>query len=209
VVTNPELKALDFEITQRRSGIALAQKDYFPDFSLGMSYIETDESTVSSPRDNGKDPLIAIISINLPFWREKYDAGVREALSRHRAARRDKKEMENSLSSQLKMTMYLFRDAERKIDLYRDTLVPKARESLKVTESGFRAGIGTFSDLIDAERILLEFSLAYERALAEHGQELAKLEMLVGQEIPRKGNESRKSNVIDNKTGDSKMEIVQ
>ncbi|MHC4213465.1 MAG: TolC family protein [Planctomycetota bacterium] len=209
VATNPELKALDFKITQSKSGIKLAKKDYYPDFSLGMSYIETDDSAVGSPSDNGKDPVIAMISINLPFWRGKYDAGVREALARHRAARRDKKEMENSLSSQLKMVVYRFRDAERKIDLYRDTLVPKARESLKVTESGFRAGTGSFTDLIDAERILLEFSLAYERALANHGQELAKLEMLVGQEIPREGNQNNESNVIDNKTGDSKMEIAK
>ena len=81
------------------------------------------------------------------------------------------------------MVLYHFRDAERKIDLYGDALLPKTRESLKVTESGFRSGSGSFTDLIDAQRILLEFALSYERALADRSQSLAKLEMLVGQEI--------------------------
>ncbi|MHC4396731.1 MAG: TolC family protein [Planctomycetota bacterium] len=188
ITENPELKALDFEITQNKKSIELAKKDYFPDFTFGLNIIDTDDSPVGNPSDNGKDPVVASVSINIPLWREKYAAGVREARSRYFAARGEHRQKANSLSSQLKMTLYSFRDAERKIDLYRDALLPKAKESLKVTESGFRAAKGSFTDLIDAQRILLEFTLSYERALADRSQSLAKLEMLVGQEIQRKGN---------------------
>lgn len=187
VTENPELKALDFEIIQNKKNIELSKKDYYPDFTLGLSFIDTDNSPAGGP-DNGKDPVVASVSINIPLWREKYDAGVREARSRYFAARQEREEKANSLSSLLKMTLYQFRDAERKIDLYRDALLPKANESLKVTESDFRTGRGSFTDLIDAQRILLEFALSYERALADQSQSLAKLEMLVGQKIPRKGN---------------------
>jgi outer membrane protein TolC len=86
------------------------------------------------------------------------------------------------------MASYRLRDAERKIDLYGDALLPKARESLKVTESGYLSTTGSFTDLIDAQRIFLEFALAYERALANHAQSLAKVEMLVGREILDSGN---------------------
>jgi outer membrane protein TolC len=180
---NPELKALDFEVTRNRHNIDLAKKDYYPDFNLGVDVIDTGNSQVGNPRDNGKDPVVAMVSINLPIWTEKYDAGVRQARRRYYAAQHQKKERANSLSSELKMVLYRFRNAERKINLYRDTLVPKATESLKVTESGFRAGKSSFTDLIDAQRILLEFALSYERALANRSQNLAKLEMLVGQKI--------------------------
>ena len=66
-------------------------------------------------------------------------------------------------------------------------LLPKARESVKATESSFRSGGGTFLDLIDAQRVMLEFELAYERSLAERMQRLAELEKLVGREIPAPG----------------------
>jgi len=193
---NPELKALDFEIDRNKHTIELAKKNYYPDFNLGLNFIDTDSSPAGNPSDEGKDPVIAMISINLPLWREKYDAGVRQARARYYAARQDRAEKTNSLSSELKLASYHFRDAERKIDLYGDALLPKARESLKVTESGYLATIASFTDLIDAQRIFLEFALAYERALADQAQSLAKLEMLVGREIPRAGNENKLPNVV-------------
>jgi len=190
VAENPELKALDFEIDGKRRAIDLAKKDYYPDINLGLNFIDTDRSSVGNPSDNGKDPVVAMISLNLPLWRGKYDAGVREARARYYAARQDRQEKTNSLSSELKLALYRLRDAKRKIDLYGDALLPKARESLKVTESSFRAAAGSFTDLIDAQRILLEFALAYERALANCAQSLAKVEMLVGREISDFGNEN-------------------
>lgn len=187
---NPELQALNFEINKSRRAIELAKKDYYPDLNFGLNFVDTDDSSVGNPRDNGKDPVIAMISLNLPIWRDKYDAGVLEAKAQFYAARQDKKEKTNSLSAELKMASYRLRDAKRKIDLYGNALLPKARESLKVTESGYLASTESFTDLIDAQRIFLEFALDYERALADHAQSLAKLEMLVGREIPDSGNEN-------------------
>jgi outer membrane protein TolC len=185
---NPQLKELDFEIAQNKQRIDLAGKSYYPDFTLGLSFIDTGDAFASNPSDSGKDPVIASVSVNLPLWTGKYDAAVSQARYEHIASIRQKKATTNSLSSDLKMALYRFRDAERKIDLYRDALLPKAKESLKVTEAGFRTAGGGFTDLIDAQQILLEFSLSYERALADRAKALAKLEMLVGKEIPRKGN---------------------
>ncbi len=185
---NPQLKALDFKIAQNKKSIELAGKSYYPDFTFGLSFIDTGDASAGSPSDSGRDPVIASVSLNMPLWTEKYDAAVRQARYEHLASVREKTAKTNSLSSDLKMALYQFRDGERKIDLYRDALLPKAGESLKVTEAGFRAGASSFTDLIDAQRILLEFTLSYERALADRARALARLEMLVGKEIPRKGN---------------------
>ncbi|MBE0534230.1 MAG: TolC family protein [Phycisphaerae bacterium] len=196
--SNPELEAMDFEIAARQRDIELAKKEYYPDFLLGVSIIDTGEAAMRDVSDSGQDPVLASVSVNIPIWREKYDAGVREARLRHQAARRQRTEMANSLSSQLKMSLYRFRDAERKINLYGSTLVPKAEEALRVTESSYRAGTGMFTDLVDAQRILLEFELDYERALANRAQSLAKLEMLIGQEIGLQGNPPPGPNVEEN-----------
>ncbi len=186
---NPELSALEFEIARSRTQIDLAKKDYYPDITLGVDFIDTSDSiSANPPKDSGQDPIIAMFSINLPIWREKLDAALREARHNHRAAMREQTEKLNTLNAQLKLALYLFRDGKRKIDLYRDTLLPKAVESVKANEASFRAGGNTFLDLIDAQRVMLEFELAYERALSNHAQRLAELEMLVGKQIPRTGN---------------------
>ena len=177
--------------------MGLAKKDYYPDITFGVDFIDTDDAIgAMSPSDSGKDPIIAMFSINLPIWREKLDAGLREARYQHRAAVRGKTQKLNTLNAQLKLTLYRFRDGERKIDLYRDTLLPKAVESVKANEAAFRAGVNTFLDLIDAQRVMLAFELAYERALSNRAQKLAELEMLVGKQIPRTGNINTDDNVL-------------
>ena len=99
---NPDLKAIDFEITRQKQSIELAEKDYYPDITLGLNYIDTANSTGGrDPSDDGKDPIVAMVSINVPIWRGKYDAGVREARARYYAALQDKMERENTLSSDL------------------------------------------------------------------------------------------------------------
>ena len=184
--SNPHLAAIQSEIAEDKAGIALARKEYFPDITLGVDFIDTADSiSAVGPRDSGQDALIAMFSVNLPIWREKLDAGLRQARNKYQATLRKKTQELNTLNAQLKLATYSFRDAERKINLYRDTLLPKAIESVKTNETSFRAGQNTLLDLIDAQRVMLEFELAYERALSNKAQHLAELEMLVGKEIPR------------------------
>jgi len=184
---NPEVAALEYEINRSKVGIELAKSDYYPDVTFGIDFIYTSESTMAAPPpDSGKDPVIAMFTINLPIWRERLDAALREAKYNNIAAMRDKTEKLNTLNAQLKMALYMYRDGERKIDLYHNTLLPKAVESVKANEASFRAGDSTFLDLIDAQRVMLEFELAFERALSNKAQRLAELEMLVGRQIPRK-----------------------
>ena len=194
--SNPDLKALDREISKQKLRIALAKKDYFPDVKVGLDYIDTvPYGGMMNPSENGKDPVIAMVSVNVPIWWDKLSAGVREAKHRYFAALRQKAQKTNSLGSQLEVVLFHFHDAERKINLYRDTLLHKARQSLRVTKTSFEAGKGSFIDLIDAQRTLLLFELDYERALANQMQRLAELEMFVGKEISSPGNPKAPSSV--------------
>ena len=182
---NPALKALGHEVDARRYGVLLARKGYYPDLTLGLEYIQTGHAGMPGSVDSGKDPVIATISVNLPVWQGKYQAAEREAAAQLRVAQSVKLQRQNALNAEIKRVLYELGDAERKIDLYAATLLPKARESMKATEAAFRAGTATFLDLMDAERVLLEFELSRERALANYAQRLAELEMLVGRELPR------------------------
>ncbi|MHC4715637.1 MAG: TolC family protein [Planctomycetota bacterium] len=185
---NPELKALSARISERRRRIDLARKDYFPDLTVGTEYIDTGDSISGRrPDDDGDDPIIALFSINVPLWWDKYAAGVREARFRHLAAVKDRQDRSDTLMAETKLALYEFHDGGRKIDLYRDTLVPKAQQSYKAVLAAYRAGKAQFDALMDAERILLDFQLSHERALADRAKALARLETLVGRELPRAG----------------------
>ena len=182
--SNPQLKALDARIAAGHSRIELARADYFPDVTLGVGYIDT-AGAVTSPRppDAGTDPVVAMVSVNLPIWWHKLAAGVREARLGRRQAVYERADKLNALGAELKLAAHGFRDAERKMALYGQSLVPKAVEAVEAAEAAFRTGKGTFGELIDAQRLMLEFQLARRRALANRMQRLAELEMLVGRPI--------------------------
>ena len=180
---NPELKTLKFEIEANRKQVKLTGKNHFPDFMLGVDYIETDEALMPT-EDSGKDPVIAKVSIDIPIWFSKYHSADEAAKQKYYAAQNRLAEKENALEAKVAMAIFQLHDAERKIDLFGDTLAPKAKQALEATESSYTTGKAGFTDLIDAQRTLLEFQLAYERAMANHAQKLAQLEMLIGKQIP-------------------------
>ena len=76
------------------------------------------------------------------------------------------------------------RDARRRIALYGDTLVPKGRESVQGSQFAYQSGEATFLDLIDAERVLIEFQLSAVRARADLAHAQASIEHLTGVSLP-------------------------
>ena len=183
---NPELKAVDFLAARERWNIDLAKKKHYPDMTLSLETIDTDEAEMAGVEDSGKNPVIAMLSINIPLWLKKYRSEERQAQTRYRALVLERSDQENRLEADVKLVLYKYRDAERKIDLYKNTLTPKAEQSLQVNIQAYKAGKGTFLDVIDAARTILDFQLACERAFADRAQRFAELEMLVGMELPSK-----------------------
>ncbi len=201
---NPELQAMDREIAARRAGVDLAKRGYFPDVTLGVTYIDTGNSIGGRhPSDDGRDPILAMVSVNVPIWWNKLDAGVSEAKHRRQWAVYRRNHKVNALGSQLSVATFNLRDAERKTALYRDMLLPKAHQASKASQASYRAGGGTFQDMLDAQQILLEFELAHQRALADRAKRIAEIEMIVGRDIPRAGSAPAAADVDSN---DSKEE---
>ena len=181
--SNPDLQRLDYLAEKEQVGIRRARKNYYPDITLGVDYVDTDDALNTGLADSGNDPVMAMVSINVPIWQGKYRAAEREARLRKAAVDEVRVDTKKRLGADLKLALYHFRDAARKIDLYGDTLVPKAKQSLQVTQQGFEAGKAGFIALIDAQRSLLEFQLAHQSALADQGSRLAEIEALVSRDL--------------------------
>ncbi len=185
---NPDLMALDEEIERERIGSKLAKKDGLPDFTIGMAYTIVDERDEVDIPENGDDAVLATLSVNLPIWREKYDAGVREALARRLSASSRRSEAANQFAGDLHEALFEHKDARRRIELYRNTLIPKAEESLRASLGSFEQGTSDFLDLIDTQRTLLEFQLALERAQVDQATSYARIEKLVGTSLSELGD---------------------
>jgi outer membrane protein TolC len=184
--SNPALLALEDSIEEQRFLTEVARKDGLPDLTVGLDYVFTGNAAMSSVPDSGQDPILLSFGINLPVWREKYDAGVRESVARRLAIANQREGQAALLAASIQRAWFEHIDADRRVRLYEHTLIPKAEESLRASLAGFRAGDTSFLDLLDTERTLLEFAVAVERARADRGKALARLNTLVGEPVPTK-----------------------
>ncbi len=176
---NPGLKALEIMTVKETNEIDLARKDFYPDITFGIN-LETGMSSIPGNDMSWKNPVMTMLMINLPMWRGKYRAAVQEARARYSSVVKERDNRKNVLVSNMKTAIYNYRDSVRKIELYRDSLIPKAMQALNVTQIAFESGEMGFLDLIDAQRTFLEFELANEKALTDRAKHFATIEQLIG-----------------------------
>jgi len=172
---SPDLSILKYRIERDKAAYKLAKKQYYPDFTFGFNYTFITDMPTST------------LSINVPiFQKRKYDAGVREANARLKSSKRAYKNRENMTLFGVKDFHFRVQTAERLVKLYRDSIIPQAEQSLKAAEVGYQAGQVDFLNLIDSQRVLLDFNLAFYRAVADFGINIAELERVVGVELSKK-----------------------
>ena len=170
---NPMLQMRQVQVQTQALGVELAGKQFYPDLTVSIDYIHIG--------DRGANPLMAMATINLPLWRSSYEAGERAAKLSQQAALQGVADEENRLVAELELALYKQRDAQSRSALYRDSLLPKAEQVLNVTQRAFAADRSDFLAVIDAQRTLLEFQLAYERARTDQALHWAEIEKLVGE----------------------------
>ncbi len=187
---SPELNILKYKIERDKAAYKLAKKQSYPDFTFGLNYTfinDLPSTVMSSPIGESRDSYTGTLSMNIPiFQKRKYDAGVREANARLKSSEKAYKNMENMTLFGVKDYHFKVQTAERLVSLYRDSIIPQAEQSLKAAEIGYQAGKVDFLNLIDSQRVLLDFNLAFYRAVADFGINIAKLERVVGVELSKR-----------------------
>ncbi|UCD94327.1 MAG: TolC family protein, partial [Candidatus Zixiibacteriota bacterium] len=180
---SPDLKEIEHVLRSKESAVRLAGKSYFPDFAVGVDYIEIGESTNPSVRNSGKDAWTVGVSINLPIWLGKNKAKVNEARARRLETEYHLTDAKNNLAALIDKVFYEYEDAAREVELYRGGLIAKAEQSLNATFMAYQVGETDFLNLIDSQRELLDLQLQLEYAMARNSIKLAELEMLIGQNL--------------------------
>lgn len=177
---HPRLLALHHQAEAARAASRLAGRNRLPDLTLGVDWIQTDPSATPEMEDSGQDAVMVMATVDVPLWFGSDGAERAASRARTAATERDLQDLRLRLGSELEEALYDLRDAARRIELHDTSLLPRARQSLEVTEQAFVSGEVAFLDLIDAQRMLLEFELARERARTDQANASSRLDALLG-----------------------------
>ncbi len=180
LAANPDLAVAAHQAAGERLTVDLAGKRRYPDLTLGVNWMQIGPARMDGVADSGKDAVFATVGVSLPLWQGSYGAARKEAEGRTRAAEERRSDLARRLTAQLEQSVYDHRDARRRVQLYRDTLLPKGRQALEAVRTAYEVGSASFLDLVDAERALLEFELTARRAAADLVVSRADIDRLVG-----------------------------
>ncbi|MFC1452561.1 TolC family protein, partial [Verrucomicrobiota bacterium] len=175
-ILNPELKAMDASVEELSLSVKLARKRYLPDFLLGVGLVTMAETeSGSTPRDTS-----LTVGLVLPLWRQTYKAGVAEASLARESLVNRRRQLGNNLQVELRKSLFELRDAERQIELLKESAIPRARQAVEVARQEFMSGTTQFMTLVDAQRTLFDFSLMLERSEADREIALGEIGCCVG-----------------------------
>jgi outer membrane protein TolC len=174
----PELQRARVEIDRAEAELAVAKRDYKPDFTVQGGYLVMPNQT---------DALLARVGItwpNAPWSRGKLDARVAEQTAAIETAKARERAMENMVRLAVQEAYAKATSAQARAALLRTTIVPQSRQTLEVSRVGYQTDRVNFQALIDNERMLLDSQLDYYRALSDFEMAIGDLERAVGTDLP-------------------------
>ena len=185
----PDVLASRRRLERREADVRLAQRSHWPDFSVGVAWGNVlrrrdPAGRAMPPTADGKDVYSVMLGVNLPLFRAKYDAGVREAAERAEAARAAHHTTVNETRRAIRAAAFRLRAIERQIELFDRTLLPQAEQALISTEAAYSTGGADVLDLLDGGRLLLDVRLGLSRLHADYFVALADVERAAGSPVP-------------------------
>lgn len=168
----PELAAAEARVAAEQARVDLAWREYFPDFTVTGSY-----NRLWQKRD--LQPFVGI-QLNVPLQLGRRRAAVEEARARLEQARSQRRAVEDDVRFGVQSGADRLVEARHVELLFRDRLLPAARDQVAAARSGFETGRNSFLALIDGERNLRNVELGHEEALANLGRRRAELDRALG-----------------------------
>ena len=164
-----------FTITKK-----LAEKDYYPNFQVGVRYGQREDS----PIKDRSDFISGFIGVNIPIWfATKQRKKVAEENYRILTAKDSYNAARNDVFLKIKLILDKEIKARKLISLIKTGIIPQARQSLESALAAYGVDKVDFLTLIANQVTLLKWEIKYHRQLTDYEQNLAALEHVVGQPL--------------------------
>lgn len=170
---SPILQASAKGVERGEQAVALARRDYYPDFDVTALGLHNDRIN-----EHG---FQVMLGIRLPlYYTTKQRQAVRQALAETTEARESLVNTKQDLLFRVKDDFAQAQRAERLVTILRDAIIPQATLALRASQSGYGVGKVDFLTLLNSLLTLQESELELHREMVAHEKALARLEEVTG-----------------------------
>ncbi len=179
LTNNPMLNAFDLKIKTSEASELTAKKQGLPKVGVGLDYIligdRTDlTSDMAAPQDNGKNALMAMVSVSIPIFRSKYKAAVKEAQLMQESYALQKVAYTNTLNSSYEMAWFEIQQQLELLTLY-DQQVQESNQALNLLFAAYGNSGKEFEEVLRMQQQLLKYEKMKATAEIQYQIALAKL----------------------------------
>jgi outer membrane protein, heavy metal efflux system len=187
LANRPEVRQAQSMVIGASAKVELAKREWIPDpsISLQTQHYNAGRQAISE--------INAGVSIDLPWFNsKKYRAGEREAQSDLLAAQQSLEGAQTEAIGMLRDQLQKIETMHHHIELYRDQLLPRARQTVSSYQADYETDKATLIQVLNSENNLRELETMYNQDLTDYRVAIAELESLVGTDL-NVANRSRQS----------------
>lgn len=173
----PEVASLQAELRGADTEVALAKKDFLPDFQVEAGFMDMGGMNGLSALGNR---FIIGGGITIPLQTGRRRAAVEEARLRRAQVEARYAALQTEIETRVNELNNRLREEAKALALYENTLIPQAQTTLEATLSAYTTGQADFLDLLDSERMLFDLHVEKERTLVSYLKGAAELERAIG-----------------------------
>ena len=174
----PEIKIAQAKIDMEKSRLELSRRNWIPDPAVTVQGQRYNEAA------QGVSELDAGISFTVPWLNpRKYSAGVREAKENLAAAEHGFDRTNAESLGALRDALQKVYTTKHHVDLFREKLVPQARQAFDANQFAYETGKASFLEWITAQRNLRDLEAMGQQHIADYYTALAELEAVVGADL--------------------------
>ena len=165
----PFLKVSKKNIEIAETQLSLEKRQVIPDINVSAGYKRLTLENI--------DTVQLGIEIPAPFF-NRNQGNIQKGKALSKKAKSENLSVYNDLLFQLKKNFNSYNVERRRVVEFRDKILPKAEESLKLIERGYKEGEFNYIDLLDAQRTWAETRISYIESLKNLNLLIADIERL-------------------------------
>jgi outer membrane protein TolC len=175
----PELAALRKQIVKSGDESKLTRLAMKPDLTVAAGYM------LMPAGSTYRNAYMAELTMPLPWLnRTRHEGETKQADAATDVAQADLDARTSAVFLEIRQAQIAVQAAQRRVKLYRDTLLPQAEAAFKASTAAYQNNRGEFMSLIDSQNLLLDVRTSYYKALSAADAGSAQLELAIGAPLP-------------------------
>lgn len=158
VENHPERHAAVAGIAKAQLQLEREKVEPYPNVTVGAGYVRQNQ--------NRSNDWAINFSVPLPVW-NRNQGRIASATAAVGSAQLEIDRVENELVDRVSAAFREFAAARQKAERYKTSILPRARESYRIVEQGYKNGVFDYLRVLDAQRTLSQANLEQIRALGE------------------------------------------